>query len=146
MKQLFKLPAYVGIILKKDNKMLLVRRHATDWAAGQWNFPGGLLEEGETLMQAAIRETAEETGALVAPENFKLVHVLQVHANAHNTKDIIGFYFMAQTWQGEVYNKEPHRHSEIGWFSLRDMPENLTEHARQAIKGMETSTMYSENK
>ena len=37
-------PAYVGIILKKDNQVLMVKRHNTDWAQGFWNFPGGLLE------------------------------------------------------------------------------------------------------
>lgn len=46
---MYKTPAYVGIILKKDNQVLLVKRTNTDWASGQWNFPGGLLEENETL-------------------------------------------------------------------------------------------------
>ena len=44
MKNIFKLPAYVGIILKNNNQILLVQRHNTDWASGYWNFPGGLLE------------------------------------------------------------------------------------------------------
>lgn len=54
---MFKLPAYVGIILKKDDQVLLVKRANTDWASGYWNFPGGLLEESETLINAAISES-----------------------------------------------------------------------------------------
>ena len=34
MKQMYKLPAYVGIILQKDNQVLLVKRTNTDWASG----------------------------------------------------------------------------------------------------------------
>lgn len=142
---MLKLPAYVGIILKKNDQFLLVRRHDTDWMNGFWNFPGGLLEEGETLLQAAIRETREEVGVEIEPDNFKLVHVIQVQASAKNTKDIFGFYFMAHIWEKEAVNNEPHRHSEIGWFSLNKLPENITEHALQAIEGIKTGVAYSEN-
>lgn len=53
---MYKLPAYVGIILAQENEVLLVKRHNTDWANECWNFPGGLLEEHETLIQAAVRK------------------------------------------------------------------------------------------
>ena len=142
---MYKLPAYVGIILKKDNQALMVKRHNTDWAQGFWNFPGGLVEKNETLLQAAIRETQEEVGVVVNPEDFKLVHVLYVIKNDTNTKDIIGFYFMAESWCGEAVNAEPHRHSEIGWFDINRLPSNSTKHALQAINGLLTNTFYSEN-
>ena len=140
-----KLPAYVGIILKKDNQVLLIKRLNTDWASGQWNFPGGLLEENETLMNAAIREAQEEIGVTISPDDFELVHVLQVKANNKNTKDIFGFYFMAQSWHGTPINNEPHRHSEIGWFDMNNLPTNITEHALQALDGLKNNMRYSEN-
>jgi mutator protein MutT len=142
---MFKLPAYVGIILKKNNEVLLVKRHNTDWASGNWNFPGGLVEENELLLQAAIREIQEETSMIVKPENFALIHVLQVRKNDTNTKDIIGFYFAAEKWEGNAVNKEPDRHADIGWFSLDALPENITEHAQQALDGLLSGKRYSEN-
>ena len=145
MKNIFKLPAYVGIILKKDNQILLVQRHNTDWASGYWNFPGGLLEENETLTAAAARETVEEVGVLVNPSDFTLAHVIHVHTNKKNTQDILGFYFIAHSWKGSPINNEPHRHSEIGWFDLDALPEKITEHALQVIQGLKTSKRYSEN-
>jgi len=44
-----------------DGGVILVRR-GTDPGRGLWSYPGGYLEGGETIEQAAIRETLEETG------------------------------------------------------------------------------------
>jgi 8-oxo-dGTP diphosphatase len=142
---MFTLPAYVGIILKKDNQVLLVKRRNTDWAAECWNFPGGLLEANETLLQAVIRETQEEVGVTVAPDDCTLVHVLQVKKGGTNTKDILGFYFAANIWHGTAVNNEPDRHSEIGWFDVHALPHNVTEHAKQALNGLQNNMRYSEN-
>ena len=145
MKNIFKLPAYVGIILKQDNKIFLVQRHNTDWAAEYWNFPGGLLEENETLTKAAAREAHEEVDVVVHPTDFTLAHVLHVHANEKNTQDIIGFYFMTEKWQGMPINKEPHRHRDAQWFDINNLPQNITEHALLAIDSIKTNKKYSEN-
>ncbi len=138
-------PAYVGTILKKDTQVLLVKRRNTDWAAECWNFPGGLLEEHETLMQAAIRETQEEVGVTVDQKDFNLVHVLQVKKGGTNTKDIIGFYFIAEAWKGTAVNNELHRHSDIGWFAMDNLPQNITTHALEALDGLRNNVRYSEN-
>lgn len=142
----FKMPAYVGIILIKNNTCLLVKRHNTDWASGSWNFPGGLLEQHESLIDAAAREAHEEIGVIIAPSALSLVHVLQVHAGASTTKEFFGFYFTASSWQGEPINSEPHRHSEIGWFALDALPETITKHALQALEGITKGVRYSQNR
>jgi 8-oxo-dGTP diphosphatase len=51
----------VGCLLK-DQQVLICQRLARQSFAGQWEFPGGKLEAGETPQQALIREFAEETG------------------------------------------------------------------------------------
>lgn len=142
---MFKIPAYVGIILKKDNHVLLVKRTNTDWASGYWNFPGGLLEENETLINAAIREAQEEIGVTLNANNMKLVQVLHVRKSERNSKNIFGFGFLAEKWHGTPVNNEPHRHSEIGWFDLNKLPEKITEHALAAIDGLKKNRIYSEN-
>jgi 8-oxo-dGTP diphosphatase len=49
-------------ILDENQKLLILKRPAwVSWAPGKWGFPGGAVEAGETPMDAAIRETKEET-------------------------------------------------------------------------------------
>lgn len=54
----------VGAIVFKDDKVLLVLR-ANPPAEEQWAIPGGRVELGETLQEAAEREIKEETGIII---------------------------------------------------------------------------------
>ena len=51
----------VGAIVIKDGKVLLVRRGVAP-SKNLWAIPGGMIELGETIQQAAEREILEETG------------------------------------------------------------------------------------
>lgn len=51
----------VSVAIWRDGKALLVRRARPPMAA-IWSFPGGVVEAGETLAEAAAREVLEETG------------------------------------------------------------------------------------
>jgi 8-oxo-dGTP diphosphatase len=51
----------VSVAIWRDGKALLVRR-ARPPLASIWSFPGGVVETGETLAEAAAREVREETG------------------------------------------------------------------------------------
>ncbi len=55
----------VSGILKIDNKVLVMRRLASETEPGYWEFPKGKVEENESLGEAIVREYAEETGLKV---------------------------------------------------------------------------------
>jgi mutator protein MutT len=52
-----------AIIVEHDQVVLVKRAHAP--LQGEWSIPGGMLEVGETLREAAVREVLEETGLRV---------------------------------------------------------------------------------
>ena len=54
----------VGAVVFKENKVLLVLR-AKPPAENHWTIPGGSVELGETLQEAAEREIREETGLTI---------------------------------------------------------------------------------
>ena len=47
-------------IIVHDNKLLIAQRKSTDKLPNKWEFPGGKVEEGETLEECLIREMQEE--------------------------------------------------------------------------------------
>ena len=56
----------VGVVVINENRVLVVQR-GKEPGAGTWAFPGGRLELGETLAEAAAREAHEETGLTIEP-------------------------------------------------------------------------------
>jgi len=67
----------VGAVVVDEGCVLLVRR-GTEPLKGQWSLPGGLVELGEPLLDAVVREVREETGLRVEP--VELIELLdRVH-------------------------------------------------------------------
>jgi len=56
----------VGAIIIDGDRVVLVKR-AHPPIQGQWSIPGGVLEVGELVGEAAVREAREETGLIVEP-------------------------------------------------------------------------------
>ena len=63
----------VGAVIVHEGRVLLVQR-GREPMKGRWTIPGGLIEIGETLSDAVVRETREETGLEVEP--IELVELL----------------------------------------------------------------------
>lgn len=78
----------VGCIAEWSGQILLCRR-AIEPRRGYWTLPAGFMENGETTLEAARRETLEEAGAHVrinAPfAMINLAHINQVHLFYHGS-------------------------------------------------------------
>jgi ADP-ribose pyrophosphatase YjhB (NUDIX family) len=59
----------VGAIIIEGSRVLLVKRAHPPLQA-EWSIPGGVLEVGELVREAAIREAREETGLTVEPSDL----------------------------------------------------------------------------
>ena len=75
-------PLIVAGCLPVSGDQVLLCKRAIEPRKGYWTLPGGFMELGETLEQAALRETMEEAGAAVQIESlytlFNILHVGQV--------------------------------------------------------------------
>lgn len=63
----------VGVVCLRDDEVLLIRRGRPP-RLGEWSLPGGRVEPGETVREAALRELREETG--VEADLLGLVEVI----------------------------------------------------------------------
>lgn len=67
--------AGVSVCVARDGKVLLVKR-ANPRAFGLWSLPGGHVELGEPVREAALRELVEETG--IAAEITRLIDCIDI--------------------------------------------------------------------
>jgi 8-oxo-dGTP pyrophosphatase MutT (NUDIX family) len=122
----------VHVILRRGGRVLLLRRAGDVYASGQLCLPSGHLEHGENVVQAAVRETFEETGIVLDPADLR--HVLSIHQRNPGTDHArVGFAFTPGTWDGEPVNAEPHKHSELIWASPTALPPDTAEYPAAVI-------------
>jgi hypothetical protein len=81
----------------------------------------------------------------VAPEDFRLTHVLDVRKGGSNDKSIYGFYFIAHRWTGEALNNEPEKIADAQWYGVDALPEAITEHGLLAIEAIQKSKTYRQS-
>ena len=114
-------PIYAGILFVDEGKVFLCHRTDKD----EWEGPGGHIEPGETPENAARRETYEEIGRDVSPDDLSQ----PVEQDEKYTAFIVnsGFQFDA---------KLNHEHDCYHWFPLDDLPDATHPNIKEWAKGM----------
>jgi len=92
-------------IVRSHNKFLLLRKNYGN--PDNWHCPGGMKKSGENRLNAAIRETYEETGCKVAP-------LKQVYEDEYVK------YFLCKKYGGHAHIKS-HEIKEVKWFALDEV-------------------------
>ena len=87
------------------------------FGAGKWNGAGGKVEPGETVEEAAIRETKEEIG--VEPRGITKVAELTFHHPHNPGLDQIVHAYISESWLGEPRESEEMRPE---WFKAEEIP------------------------
>ncbi|MFD2367639.1 NUDIX domain-containing protein [Pseudoduganella sp. GCM10020061] len=91
----------VGILVNAHGDILLGQRPAGKPYAGYWEFPGGKVEQGESIEHALKREFLEELGVdiISATEWCGIEHVYEhAHVRLH--------FFISHDWRGEPQSLE----------------------------------------
>jgi ADP-ribose pyrophosphatase YjhB (NUDIX family) len=104
----------VGCLVKENDRYLMVQENQ-DSARGLWNLPAGHVDKGESLEDAAVRETKEETGLAVR----LIAHLAIYHEAASKSvkhvfgAEVVGGGLKAQ--EGEILD--------VGWLTYDQIEE-----------------------
>jgi 8-oxo-dGTP diphosphatase len=108
----------VGVIIRRDNKVLLGKRKGAH-GVGTWSFPGGKLDLWETPEECAVREVDEETGLKI--KNLKKsIYTNDVFREVG--KHYVTLFFTADYNGGEAELREPDRCEGWDWFEWNKLP------------------------
>ena len=136
----FKMIASGFLMLIKNGKILLLRRAHTGYRDGYYSLPAGHVEENESVMASTVRESFEEIGIRINLKDLIFVHTLH---NKENDRRLF-FFFRANKWKGEPYNKEPEKCDDLQWFPVDALPSNTIDYIRHAIRSYQKQIFYSE--
>src|SRR5579864_670954 len=123
----------VGSIIIEDSRVLLVKR-AHPPIQGQWSIPGGVLEVGEMVRDAAIREAREETGLIVEPGELLGVFDRILRDSEQRVQyHYVLIDFLCRPLGGELQAASDAE--EVRWFTLEELPAlNLAPDTREVIR------------
>lgn len=133
---------FVLAYLMLGDQVLLLRRKDASFGNGLYHLSGGKVEQGETARQAIRREVQEELGIDISEKSFELVHTF--HRKGTET-EFIALVFQADISGLNPVNSEPHKHDDLQFFNVEQLPENMIPAHRQAIECIQQGVNYSEH-
>lgn len=99
------------MVMNEDDDFLLVKSRRG------WEFPGGYLEDGEAIKDAAIREVKEESGIVI-----ELMNSLGVEQDIERSTCV--FLFKGRPISGEL--RGSNETEDAGYFSLKEVMNMMT--------------------
>ncbi len=120
----------VSAIISKGGKVLLLMRHGNDQFPNLYEFPGGGVEETETLEDALVREVYEESGLKV---KSILRYVGSLKGEIHGT--MLKRYTFLVSVEDSDDVKLSHEHEKYVWAGKKDLSNiELTSWTEQTLR------------
>lgn len=141
----FQLIVDVHLLLVHNGDLLLGRRANTGYGDGAYEPPSGRLAERETLVEAAVRVAAAQVGIALDPARVTLAHVLHDVSGAGRmafflTEDLD--LLTTGAWTTGVAGPAS-SYSDFGWYPLTDLPANMIDRARVAVRNYASGARFS---
>ncbi len=97
-----------AVVVDGQGRVLLVKR-GSEPRRGHWSIPGGLLEVGESLVEGARREVAEETGLDVTPEA-----IVEVVERIDRQENRVRYHYVIVDYWASLTGSGPNREASRG--------------------------------
>ena len=122
----------VVLVTDAAGRVLLVRQN---YGHRFFGLPGGVLDDGESAAEAAVREAFEETGLTVTVGDPLAVEDLVYPGTGQRYRAHV---FAATSVLGTPAVQDAEEISAVGWFGLDDLPSPLTPSAEAALGRLRT--------
>lgn len=145
MAERFPIKGALFMMLSRASKsgrteILLQLRQNTGYMDGKYDFScSGHLEKGETLEQAIVREAKEELGVSISASDVQMAFF-----GYDPRESYIKVVFRPTVELDQVPRiMEPDKCSELRWFSIDELPENIPPFVKLAIQHIASGTNYA---
>jgi len=124
----------VGVITVNEEKKILLVKRGNEPSKGLWSVPGGMVELGERVREAGIREVKEECNIDVEPEEVVSVVDIILKDQDNGVKyHYVLIEYLAKYLGGEVQAQSDVM--EAGWFARKELDAlDLPEVTRKVIE------------
>jgi 8-oxo-dGTP diphosphatase len=133
----------IHLLLVGNGELLLGRRANTGYGDGAYEPPSGRLAERETLVEAAVRVAAAQVGIALDPARVTLAHVLHDVSGAGRMAFFLTADFPATGGWPDPASGPSGSYSDFGWYPLTDLPANMIDRARVAVRNYAAGARFS---
>lgn len=121
-----------AVVTDTDGRILLQKRADN----GLWGLPGGIVEPGESVLTAVVREVQEETGHMVAVERLTGVYSnpeknTQIYPNGDQLH-VVALVFRC-TLLSLLPSQRDEEAEDVGFFSVSNLPLHVPPHHLERI-------------
>jgi 8-oxo-dGTP diphosphatase len=118
------------VVIRNCFDEILFLQRAGSVGEGTWSVPGGWIDPGEHARDTAVREMKEEVDLEVS--DLSLLGCTTV-INPDG-QSVVSIWYEARRWSGKVRNVEPHKATNLGWYSASEIPEPRFNHLTEALR------------
>lgn len=129
------------ILLRRGDEVLLQLRRDTGYHDGYWACgAAGHVEQGESVFEAAVRESAEELGVRIDAQRLEALTVMHRTSPGGAIEERVDFFFQCREWVGQPSAMES-KAADLGWFPLDALPHPVVPHELIVLDGLRDGTL-----
>jgi len=140
----FQMLVTVSLVLLHEDKILMLKRHGTGYYDGYYSLPAGCVDGNESVTQALIREAHEEANIDLLPEWIDLGSVIHSKVPDRRCIEAIDFFFVSRQWKNEIKNNEPHKHDQLQFYPLDNLPQPIVPLTNEGIQRILQKNAFGE--